>query len=100
LSNSKSGGGGKARVASRLALALRAAGITAAGGMKQYKTPFRTFEACNQKLGRQRMKFILGVFVGAALMLGSAYVHDTGIIKAGPKQPFVNGDAVIGMLGR
>jgi hypothetical protein len=23
------------------------------------------------------MKFILGVFVGAALMLGSAYLHDT-----------------------
>ena len=24
------------------------------------------------------MKFIVGVFVGAALMLGSAYLHDTG----------------------
>jgi hypothetical protein len=38
------------------------------------------------------MKFILGVFVGAALMLGSAYVHDTGMVKAGPQQPFVNWD--------
>ena len=46
------------------------------------------------------MKFILGVFVGAGLMLGSAYVQDTGMIKAGPKQPFVNWDTVIGMLGR
>ena len=24
------------------------------------------------------MKFVLGVFVGAVLMLGSAYLHDTG----------------------
>ena len=46
------------------------------------------------------MKFILGVFVGAALMLGSAYLHDTGRLRAGPKQPFVNWDTVIGMLGR
>jgi hypothetical protein len=46
------------------------------------------------------MKFILGVFVGAALMLGSAYVHDTGMIKAGPQQPFVNWDTVVGILGR
>src|SRR5262245_175831 len=90
----------KARVVSRLALALRAPGITAAGGMKQYKTPLRTFEACSQNLGRQRMKFILGVFVGAALMVGSAYVHDTGMVKAGPQQPFVNWDTVIGMLGQ
>jgi hypothetical protein len=46
------------------------------------------------------MKFILGVFVGAALMLGSAYLHDTGVVRAGLKQPFVNWDTVIGMLGR
>ena len=46
------------------------------------------------------MKFILGVFVGAALMLGSAYLHDTGRLRAGPKQPFVNWDTVIGMLGK
>jgi hypothetical protein len=46
------------------------------------------------------MKFILGVFVGAALMLGSAFLHDKGVIKAGPAQPFVNWDIVIGMLGR
>ncbi len=46
------------------------------------------------------MKFILGVFVGAALMLGSAYLHDTGVVKAGPEKPFVNWDTVAGMLGR
>ena len=46
------------------------------------------------------MKFILGVFVGAALMLGSAYLHDTGVVRAGPQQPFVNWDTVIRMLGR
>jgi len=36
------------------------------------------------------MRCILGVFVGAALMLGSAYVHDTGMVRARPKRPFVN----------
>ena len=46
------------------------------------------------------MKFILGVIVGAALMLGSAYVHDKGMVKAGPAQAFVNWDVVTGMLGR
>ena len=46
------------------------------------------------------MRFILGVFVGAALMLGSAYLHDIGVVRAGPKQPFVNWDTVIGVLGR
>jgi hypothetical protein len=46
------------------------------------------------------MRFILGVFVGAALMLGSAYLHDMGVVRAGPKQPFVNWDTVIGMLRR
>jgi hypothetical protein len=46
------------------------------------------------------MKFILGVFVGAALMVGSAYLHDTGVVQAGPKQPFVNWDTVVSTLGR
>ena len=46
------------------------------------------------------MKFIFGVVVGAVLMVGSAYLHDTGRIKAGPARPFVNWDTVIGMLGR
>ena len=44
------------------------------------------------------MRFILGVICGAVLMLGSAYVHDKGMVKAGPAQPFVNWDTVIGML--
>jgi hypothetical protein len=46
------------------------------------------------------MKFILGVIVGAALMLGSAYLHDTKRVQFGPQQPFVNWDTVVGMLGR
>ena len=46
------------------------------------------------------MRFILGIIVGAALLLGAAYLHDTGVIKAGPKEAFVNWDTVIGMLGR
>ncbi len=37
------------------------------------------------------MRFIFGVFVGAALMLGSAYLHDIGVVRAEPKQAFVNG---------
>jgi hypothetical protein len=49
------------------------------------------------------MKFILGVFVGAALMLGSAYLHDTGMIgqrDGKAPAPFVNWDTLIGMIGR
>ena len=46
------------------------------------------------------MRFILGIIVGAALLLGAAYLHDTGVIKAGPSQAFVNWDTVTGMLGR
>ena len=44
------------------------------------------------------MRFIFGVFCGAVLMLGSAYLHDTGVVRAGPAKPFVNWDTVIGML--
>jgi hypothetical protein len=51
-------------------------------------------------LGETIMKFILGLFVGAALMLGSAYLHDTGVVRAGPAKPFVNWDTVVGMIGR
>jgi hypothetical protein len=50
--------------------------------------------------GEETLKFILGVFVGAALMLGSAYLHDTKRVHFGPPQPFVNWDIVVGMLGR
>lgn len=45
------------------------------------------------------MKFILGVFVGAALMVGSAYLHDRGVVRAGPK-PFVDWDTVNEMWRR
>jgi hypothetical protein len=51
-------------------------------------------------VGEAIMKIVLGVFVGAALMLGSAYLHDNGVVRAGPAQPFVNWDTVVGMLGR
>ena len=44
------------------------------------------------------MRFILGVIVGAALMLGGAYVHDMGMVRIGPAQPFVHWDVVLGML--
>jgi hypothetical protein len=44
------------------------------------------------------MRFILGVIVGAALMLGGAYVHDMGMIRIGPPQPFVHWDTVLGLL--
>jgi hypothetical protein len=46
------------------------------------------------------MRFILGVVVGAGLMLGSAYLHDTGRMRFGPPQPFVNWDTLIGALAR
>jgi len=29
-----------------------------------------------------------------------AYMHDTGMVRAGPKHPFVNWDTVISMLRR
>jgi hypothetical protein len=46
------------------------------------------------------MRFILGMIVGAALILGSAYVHDKNWVRFGPSQAFVNWDTVIGMMGR
>ncbi|HZT25445.1 MAG TPA: hypothetical protein VFA57_07050 [Pseudolabrys sp.] len=46
------------------------------------------------------MKFVLGMLCGAVLMLGSAYVHDRGMVNAAPSQPLVNWDTLIGMLGR
>ena len=46
------------------------------------------------------MRFILGMVVGAALMLGIAYLHDTGVVRAGPATPFVNWDTVFALAGR
>lgn len=46
------------------------------------------------------MRFILGMFVGAGLMLGSAYLHDTGMVRVGPPQAFVNWDTVFALVGR
>ena len=50
------------------------------------------------------MRFIQGIIVGAVLMLGSAYLHDTGVIKFGDAKetpaPFVNWDTLLGTIGR
>jgi hypothetical protein len=45
-------------------------------------------------IGSSSMQFILGVIIGVAPTLGGAYVHDTGMVNAGPKQPFVNWSTV------
>ena len=44
------------------------------------------------------MNFLFGIVVGAALMLGSAYLHDTGSVRFGPEQAFVNWDTVLSMM--
>jgi hypothetical protein len=46
------------------------------------------------------MRFIFGALVGAAIMLGSAYLHDTGRVRVGPTQVFVNWDVVFALAGR
>jgi hypothetical protein len=46
------------------------------------------------------MRFIFGIFVGAALLLVSAYLHDIRVVHFGPKEPFVNWDRVVSLLGR
>jgi hypothetical protein len=46
------------------------------------------------------MRFIFGIIVGAAITWGSAWLHDTGRVRMGPAQPFVNWDVVLGMLPR
>ena len=49
------------------------------------------------------MRFIQGIVVGAVLLLGSAYLHDTAMLGASggkPPPPFVNWDTLIGMIGR
>jgi hypothetical protein len=48
----------------------------------------------------QPMRFIIGMIFGAALMLVSAYLHDTKRVQFGPPQAFVNWDIVFGMIGR
>ncbi len=48
------------------------------------------------------MPFIQGMIVGAVLLLGVAYVHDTGMLQNGekPALPLVNWNTLIGMIGR
>jgi hypothetical protein len=46
------------------------------------------------------MRFIVGMIFGAALVLVSAYLHDTNRVRFGPPQAFVNWNTVFGMIGR
>jgi len=51
------------------------------------------------------MRFILGAIVGAVLVVGAAYVHDTGMLRPitgqnAPPQPLVNWDQFIAMFAR
>jgi hypothetical protein len=49
------------------------------------------------------IRFIQGVIVGAVLMLGSAYLHDTGMLgkrDGDAPPPYVNWDTLLGMLSR
>ncbi len=46
--------------------------------------------------------FIVGVIVGAALVIGGAYYHDSKLPSgaAGAPQQFVNWDTLLGAFGR
>jgi hypothetical protein len=49
------------------------------------------------------MRFIQGIIVGAVVLLGSAYLHDTGMIGTSEGKaplPYVNWDTLIGAIGR
>jgi hypothetical protein len=48
------------------------------------------------------MRFVQGAIVGAALLLGFAYLHDIGMLQSSgkPPSPYVNWDTLTGMLGR
>ena len=49
------------------------------------------------------MRFIQGIIVGVVLLVGFAYLHDTGVIKFSEDKapaPFVNWDTVLGSIGR
>jgi hypothetical protein len=48
------------------------------------------------------IRFVQGIVVGALLMLGSAYLHDIGVLPSADKAPppLVNWDTLTGLLGR
>jgi hypothetical protein len=46
------------------------------------------------------MNFVWGVVVGIALVVGFSYAHDTGRVKVGPPDPFVNWGTVMSILSR
>jgi hypothetical protein len=46
------------------------------------------------------MRFILGFVCGIVLVVGFSYLHDTRMIKVGPKDPFVNWGTVFAVIPR
>jgi hypothetical protein len=49
------------------------------------------------------MRFIQGIIVGAVVLLGAAYLHDSGMMQSGADKappPYVNWDTLIGAIGR
>jgi hypothetical protein len=46
------------------------------------------------------IRFLLGVVVGIVLVVGFSFAHDTGRVKVGPPDPFVNWGTVMGILSR
>ena len=42
------------------------------------------------------MRFLFGLIVGAVLIVALAWLHDTGTLRFGPEQAFVNWDVVMG----
>lgn len=50
------------------------------------------------------MRFVLGIVIGALLVVGAAYVHDTNMTRpaagATAPQPIVNWETLINLFGR
>jgi hypothetical protein len=49
------------------------------------------------------MRFILGIVIGAVLVVGAAYVHDKNMpapTAGAAAQPIVNWETLIGLFGR
>ena len=42
------------------------------------------------------MRFLLGFIVGIAFTVALVWLHDTGTLRFGPEQAFVNWDVVMG----
>jgi hypothetical protein len=48
------------------------------------------------------MRFLQGMVVGAVLIIGAAYVYDTGMLREGekPTAPLVNWNTLVGLIAR